>query len=385
MVLRLLQLSVLAFVTPAMFGQDFELPTDPLEGRIVFEEKQCISCHSVGGLGGTAGPDLSRDYFFGSGLELASILWNHTPAMNRKFRQLRMDRPKLSEKEMLDLLGFLYYLRYLGEPGSVSSGKRLIESKGCLSCHTIGGGSKEGVPDFRQIPRFSAPLNMVQAMWNHAPTMQKKFESNKVAYPTMSGEEAVDIAAFLQQASTAPTEQRLSPGNPRNGRVLFDKKKCSTCHVGEGKRRRIETGLVKMDLRKGVTEVASLMWNHGKDMFDLMKRESIEWPMLEGNDMADIIAYIYFLGFEDKPGQSEEGLRVFREKGCFECHERSGSQAALLASSGSLNSPFNMVQLMWNHAIEMEDLLITQNKRWPELSSKEMRDLYAYLQGKTKK
>ena len=116
MVHRLLQLSMLAFLTPAMFAQDFDLPTDPLEGRIVFEEKQCISCHSVGGFGGTAGPDLSRDYFFGSGLELASILWNHTPAMNRKFRQLRMDRPKLSEKEMLDLLGFLYYLRYLGEP-----------------------------------------------------------------------------------------------------------------------------------------------------------------------------------------------------------------------------------------------------------------------------
>ncbi|HLE34036.1 MAG TPA: hypothetical protein VJB38_15640, partial [Bacteroidota bacterium] len=42
-------------------AQEFELPTDPLNGRITFEEKKCITCHAVGGFGGTAGPDLSHD------------------------------------------------------------------------------------------------------------------------------------------------------------------------------------------------------------------------------------------------------------------------------------------------------------------------------------
>jgi len=383
--IRVGALAMVAVMTSVTFAQDFELPTDPLDGRIVFEEKQCIACHSVGGFGGTAGPDLSKDYYFGSGLELASILWNHTPEMNRKFRQLRMDRPKLSEKEMMDLLGFLYYLRYLGEPGSVANGKRLVDSKGCLACHTLGGGTRDGVPDFRNIPRFSAPLYMVQAMWNHAPAMQKKIQASSVDYPTMNGREAVDIAAFLQQASTAQVEQRLSPGNPRNGRELFGQKKCVTCHVGEGKRRRFETGLVKLDLRKGVAEVASSMWNHGKDMLELMKAESIEWPLLQGNEMADIIAYIYFLGFEDKPGRVEDGLRVFQQKGCGECHDKGDARIVSLTSEGTVRSPFSMVQLMWNHASEMEDLLITQNKRWPKLSAIEMRDLHAYLESSTKK
>jgi len=30
----------------------------------------------------------------------------------------------------------------------------------------------------------------------------------------------------------------------------------------------------------------------------------------------------------------------------------------------------------------MEDLLITQNKRWPTLTTSEMRDLYGYLRKK---
>ena len=38
-----------------------------------------------------------------------------------------------------------------------------------------------------------------------------------------------------------------------------------------------------------------------------------------------------------------------------------------------------MIQLMWNHAGEMEDLIIAQNKKWPQLTADQMRDLYAYL------
>ncbi len=385
MTLRIVLVCALACCSAGLVAQGIELPTDPLDGRIVFEEKQCIACHSVGGYGGTAGPDLSRDFYFGSGLELASILWNHTPQMNRKFRQMRMDRPNLSEKEMMDLLGFLYYLRYLGEPGSVANGKKLLESKNCLVCHTVGGGPRNGVPDFKNVPRYSAPLYMVQAMWNHGPEMQKKIAESGLSYPTLSGAEMVDIAAYLQQVSTASVVTRLSPGNPKNGRLLFDKKQCSSCHIGEGKRRRIEPGLVKLDLRKGVSEVASAMWNHGQTMLTLMRESSIIWPVLTGNEMADIIAYIYFLGFEETPGKAADGERVFRDKGCISCHQKSGGAGIDLSATDALHSPFSMVQLMWNHANEMEDLLITQNKRWPVLTANDMRDLFSYLRSKSKK
>ncbi len=375
--------SMVFLTAGTLIAQEIELPTDPLNGRITFEEKKCIACHAVGGFGGTAGPDLSRDQYFGSSIELATIIWNHSPQMNRKFRQLRMDRPKLTEAEMLDLLGFLYYLRYLGEPGSVANGKSLLASKGCMGCHSNGGEGGTIGPDFKKIQKYSAPLYLVQAMWNHGPAMQEQIRKGKMNYPILSGQDIVDIASYLRQASTADVEVRLSIGNPKNGRVLFTEKHCSDCHVGEGKRKRIEAGLIKIDLKKGVTEVAGAMWNHGEAMLEYMQGASIEWPQFKKNEMADIIAYIYFLGFEDLPGNPTKGERVFSEKGCNSCHAKGGKgKGPDLGSIKKITSPVRMIQLMWNHAGEMEDLLITQNKRWPVLTTNEMRDLYGYLRNK---
>ena len=58
----------------SLCAQQLELPQNPLKGQIVFEEKKCIECHSIGGYGGTEGPDLGREQYFGSILELASII-----------------------------------------------------------------------------------------------------------------------------------------------------------------------------------------------------------------------------------------------------------------------------------------------------------------------
>src|SRR3989339_98658 len=99
---------VLSVLSPSLLSQEIIIPQNPLNGRLVFEEKGCIECHSIGGFGGTTGPSLTRDLYFGSVLELATIIWNHTPQMNRKFRQMTINRPQLTENEMLDLFGFLY-------------------------------------------------------------------------------------------------------------------------------------------------------------------------------------------------------------------------------------------------------------------------------------
>jgi len=381
-----LTIAIVCVASGSVFAQEIQLPQNPLQGRIVFEEKECIECHAIGGFGGTAGPDLSRQQFFGSTLELASIIWNHASQMNRKFRQLRMNRPTLSESEMLDLFGFLYYLRYLGEPGSVAHGKKLLESKGCVQCHKVAGKGGTVGPDLEHIQRYAAPLYMVQAMWNHGPAMQQEIKKTKMKYPMLNGQDIADIAAYLSQATTGATEIRMSPGNPAKGRDLFKEKKCAECHVGEGKAKRIETGLIRVDLKKGVTEIASLMWNHGLAMSERMKKESVEWPKFEGNEMADLIAYIYFLGFEDKPGDDQRGESVFQEKGCVDCHKvAGGGKGPDLRTIKRFESPIRMIQLMWNHAGEMEDLIIAGNRNWPELSTRDMRDLYAYLRKVTQK
>ena len=361
-------------------SQDIQVPQNPLHGQIVFEEKGCIECHSISGYGGTAGPDLSREKYFGSVLELASIIWNHSPQMNRKFRQLRMERPELTETEMTDLFGFLYYLRYLGEPGGVAKGKKLLETKGCITCHNVGGRGGSVAPDLQQAQQHAAPLYMVQAMWNHGPAMHEEIKKSGIQYPTLTGQDVTDIAAYLRQASNAAGALRMAPGDPTKGKDVFREKRCDKCHLTEGKARLIAPNLSRIELKRGVTEIASLMWNHSQVMMKNMKKESLDWPQFSGNEMADLIAYLYFLGFEDKPGDAAKGENVFKGKGCVGCHQKSGSgKGPDLSQIKQIDKPIRMIQLMWNHAGQMEDLLIAQNKKWPNLSSYEMRDLYAYL------
>ena len=79
---------------------DSSLPSDPLKGRMVFDQKGCIKCHSVHGYGGSIASDLGDKVFFGSALELASIMWNHSPQMSRKMRELQIVQPQFSQKEM---------------------------------------------------------------------------------------------------------------------------------------------------------------------------------------------------------------------------------------------------------------------------------------------
>jgi mono/diheme cytochrome c family protein len=128
------------------------------------------------------------------------------------------------------------------------------------------------------------------------------------------------------------------------------------------------------------------MWNHSPEMIDYMKEEFLEWPRFEGKEMADLISYLYFLGFEDKPGNIQAGEEIFINKGCADCHEEGGDgDGPDLANMKRFGSPIRMMQLMWNHAPRMEDLLLLQNEEWPQLTTKEMQDLYAYLRGLTKK
>jgi cytochrome c2 len=177
----------------------------------------------------------------------------------------------------------------------------------------------------------------------------------------------------------------MSPGNPSKGKFVFKKKGCISCHQVEGNDEKSGPDLTELKLNKSVTEIAAQMWNHSPTMIDYMKENAIEYPEFEGNEMADLIAYLYFLGFEDKPGDVDEGGLVFADKGCADCHEGgTESVGPDLSNLKSFNSRIKIMQKMWNHASRMEDLLLIQNNQWPELTTKEMQDLYAYLRSISK-
>ncbi len=363
--------------TSLLVAQELQLPSNPLDGRIVFEEKGCIECHSIGGYGGTTAPDLARKKYYGSFLELSAIIWNHIPQMNRKFREINFERPSFNVKEMQDLIYFIYYLRYLGEPGSVSNGKKLLSQKGCISCHKVAGSGGEIAPDFSELGEYSSPVFMAQAMWNHGPKMFEKMKEKNMKFPEITGSNINDISAYIRQASGVRTELRMSPGNPVNGKKLFKEKGCVNCHNVNGGKVKDAPNLSELKFNKSVTEIAAQMWSHSPNMLDFMNENNIKYPQFNGNEMADLISYLYFTGFEDKAGDPAKGRMVFENKGCINCHET--GDAPDLSSVKSLNSRLRILQRMWNHALKMEDLLIIQNNKWPVLSKEEMKNLDAYL------
>jgi cytochrome c2 len=362
------------------------LPSEPLKGRIAFEEKYCIKCHSISGAGGNIGPDLAESYFHGTFLDLASIFWNHIPDMLVEYRTSNLDWPQFTEDEVAHLISYLYYLRYLGTPGNVSTGNKLLHSKGCIACHRIGDepGSDLG-PELDRLKIYASPIYMVQAIWNHGPEMQELMETMNIKRPTFTGQEISDISAYIRAVSEWASREKiyLSPGNPNDGQLIFEQKSCDVCHSVHGKGGDTGPSLDEIDLTMSATDIAAIMWNHGAEMLSTMEYERIAWPTFEGKEMADLIAYLYFIKFIDPPGDAVAGESLFKEKQCISCHSINhvgGDVGPDL--SASLTSPLSGISIigkMINHAANMSEQVLSSGEKWPTLSGQDMRDIFAHL------
>jgi cytochrome c551/c552 len=379
-----LMLLICILLVSPVFGQEYQMPDNPLKGRFIFEQKGCITCHSYNSESNTVGPDLGRKKFYGSFLELASIMWNHLPEMLRQMRELNLPFPEFSSTEMVDLTAYLYFLRYLGEPGNLYRGKILVEEKGCLTCHAVGKKGEDLAPAFDKLSKYVSPLYLAQSLWNHGPEMDESLQNMGLERPRFEKGEIVDLSAYIRAASRGTKRDKvyMYPGNPQKGKIVFKEKSCLECHRVNEQGRDIGPDLGELELGYSITEIAGLMWNHGSIMGDIMKEQNLKWPKFNGKEMADLIAYLYFLKFEDQPGDPKVGKMVFSKKGCVACHGDSGrgsESAPDLSKSTALSSSINMAQIMWNHAPVMEEKILEKVLSWPEFSGREMSDLYAYL------
>lgn len=354
------------------------IPSNPISGRVVFEERGCIDCHGISVFGEKIGPDLGGEKVFGNFYDVASRLWNHAPQMAVQTGFLKKEWPTMTRPELDGLISFLFFLRYLGEPGNIENGKKLIWKKTCLSCHRIG---KEGAPDgitLDQLSEYASPLYIAQVIWNHGPTMQKKMTARGISRPVLGDNDISDISAYLRAYSRGQTVKRqyMSPGNPRVGSLLFKEKGCMKCHSMVKDQTSLGPGLHAMDLHRSVTAAAAKMWNHGSMMGKAMEEDNIRWPEFKGSEMADLIAFLYFFDYYGSPGNVKRGKQVFQAKSCIKCHDLDTS---LAFGKSRLDTPNELVRTMWNHVPYMHEVTVTKNIKWPELAERELRDLYAYL------
>ena len=191
-------------LAPADSKPTYLHPADPEAGGKLFRDKGCATCHGSGKVVGRA-PDLRSRTLPRTLGQFAADMWNHAPAMRASMQAQKISRPQFTNKEMADLLAYLFAERYFEPSGNAARGERLFTDKGCNDCHRTGGMG----PD---LSRGSvSPIHMATALWNHGPVMFQAMQQNKVPWPRFQPGELNDLIEYL---SRKPAPSRAIGGRP---------------------------------------------------------------------------------------------------------------------------------------------------------------------------
>ncbi len=382
----LLTIAALLVLPPAARAQSVP-GQDPVAGARAFETAGCVKCHAVNGKGGKVGPDLARTTRPRTYYDLAASLWDHLPHMTARMQQMGIPRVKLDAQQAGDLAAYLYTLQYFDKPGRPAVGKSLFTEKKCIVCHSVEGRGGTVGPGVDVFKRFSSPLYVAAAMWNHGPRMAETMKAQGIARPTLSGSELRDLTAFLSPASGGSHGPvHLLAGSAEQGRMLFGQKGCAQCHpVAEGG---IGPALVGRTTRRSPLEFAAALWDKAPAMQAARKPEMGPPPQLSAEEMADLVAYLDATGYFAGPGNLNRGWRVMADKGCLVCHGiygESGKAASDLTRAKALSSRAAVLASLWNHTTVTAPAPGGGRAAWPTIRGQEMADLMALLQAMQRK
>jgi cytochrome c2 len=168
--------------------------------------------------------------------------------------------------------------------------------------------------------------------------------------------------------------------DPSAGADIFKQKGCANCHGIGPDVVPLLPGNVPSST--SLPKLVTAMWNHAPRMWERMNAEKLEYPELNYEQMARLVAYLYMSGYIDRVGDAENGERLFSIKGCIRCHAVrgfGGKRGPDLSESQSMANPMIWTQVMWNHAADMQERLKQIGLRWPRFEEDELRDLYAYV------
>ncbi len=317
-------------------------------------------------------------------MQFAGGMWNHTPAMVEKLSDQKAEQATVSPDEMGKLAAYLFYVRFLGEPGDAQRGRELFEQRQCVRCHQLGGhGGREG-PRLDELSAYASSFFMAQALWNHGPEMTAKMAELRVGRPHLEGNDVADIVALIRGGAqpAAPEIAYDQAGSPRAGKAVFQERGCIKCHAIAGAGGSVGPDLGKPRQTRRVSEMAGGLWNHGPTMWAKMKELGVPFPHITDREMTDLLAYLDFVQYMAGGGDATRGGELFQTKSCAQCHatgkQESGGGPALGAAA-VLDPPSRWAAAMWNHAPAMRQKFHDNQPAWPRFDDDEMRDLVEFL------
>ncbi len=376
--------AVLLFISASLAVAD-TLPEDPSRGKQLFVKKGCVKCHDVEGRGSKIGPDLVTKDMGGTPLDLAARLWNHTPSMVLGMEGTSMVKPALTGQEFNDLSVYLYFLRFSDGPGNPVRGRSIFTEKGCHLCHPFAGKGKQDQIGFDEFPRNISPIFLSKGIWNHSLDMIARMAQIGMKWPKFRETEMIDLLAYIRaKAKGADDPSFFKPGNPKEGKQLFNTKGCDKCHTirGEGGEGGVDLGREAQTFRTSFTEIASSMWNKGPAILAKMAQAQSGIPKLTSKETADLFSFLYFVPFTDEPGNITNGKILFSEMKCAQCHGQDRMRRKLLyidQSKYQATSKTNLVASIWNHRLVIMNAANEEQFPWPLMDNREMADLVEFI------
>jgi mono/diheme cytochrome c family protein len=161
-------------------------PGSAQTGETLFQAKGCAGCHQ--GKLTLEGRGTAH-----SMTDLAAAMWNHAPQMAKKPQSL-------SYEEMRRLVGYLWSIQFFDRRGNPDRGKQVFARKNCVTCH---GNPSSGAPNLAAMTGKVNPFVMVDVLWLHGPAMLDRMRQNHIAWPSFTGRDMADLAAYLNRGAAS--------------------------------------------------------------------------------------------------------------------------------------------------------------------------------------
>lgn len=275
-----------------LFIRYAEEPGDAVEGKALLAHHRCDTCHSIDAQGGTVGPDLAKWSRFVNPVVWAQKMWKHALEMKERMTAMGIAWPQFSGQDLNNIVAYIRS-RTAGEakeyiaPGSGARGEKLFLARSCSACHTMGGSGSIG-PDLLKTELADSLSGIATRMWNHAPKMQQEIRKRGLDTVELTAQDMADITTYL-----LTRRYFLSEGDPEAGRKVFFTKQCVMCHsINKNGGAHVGPNLGPIEGNASPILMAHVMWRYGPVMLTQMADRGIRWPHLEGEEMADLIAFL---------------------------------------------------------------------------------------------
>ncbi|HXY40805.1 MAG TPA: c-type cytochrome [Vicinamibacteria bacterium] len=336
---------------------------DAANGKRLFSEGRCISCHTVEGKGNGSAPELSTIATAATRGWLLSFLRDP----HAFYPQTRMPQYHFSESESRDVVAYMEEeLRDFQAPKGLldplpvnqtlaETGRRLFQRYGCFSCHAPTKAGERFGPDLdgigdkkaasldfgrrsdlpRNLPawlgaKLEAPRSFAQGL--RMPSFAfGAFDRRAVVTALLSLSAQPVPAAYLRSAAPQPS---MLPGGPVG--ALIAQYRCLSCHRIGDQGGDLSTAPLAAEGSKVKREwlVDYLVTPYTMRPVLEERMPVLRMPRDEAAKLADAIESFYvdprvpedpFAGRPSADGDAGEGQRLYVTLGCRACHQLSNA------------------------------------------------------------